>query len=183
MGVLNTGKIQFSNEKCVAFPFSPVILSINNAVTLWERPAVLFYGMHTESVLPLRKQVDWRGMKKKKEKRKHGEGASWVTAQRGRRSLPWGYVSLTPPQNEIDPLSEITSCQCLRVGKNLGIWNVESETQERKRYKQTKETEVRIEATNISRWKEAYKMTQAEYHCHIFTSPGNHLHYNNSRST
>lgn len=29
-------------------------------------------------------------------------------------------MSLTPPQNEIDPLSEITSCHCLQGGKNLG---------------------------------------------------------------
>lgn len=29
-------------------------------------------------------------------------------------------MSLTPPQNEIEPLSEITSCQCLQGGKILG---------------------------------------------------------------
>lgn len=29
-------------------------------------------------------------------------------------------MSLTPPHKEIHPLSEITSCQCLQNGKNLG---------------------------------------------------------------
>lgn len=94
------------------------MVPINDALTLWEKPGVLFCGLHTELELPLRKQVDWSRRKKEKEKREHGDGASWLTAQRGQRSVPWGYASLTPPQNEIDPLSESTSCQCLRAGKN-----------------------------------------------------------------
>lgn len=74
---------------------------------------MLFCGMHTELEHQKRELEQQR-------KREHGEGASWLTAQRGQRSVPQGYVSLTPPQNEIDPLSEITSCQCYRGGKNLG---------------------------------------------------------------
>lgn len=49
----------------------------------------------------------------------HVEGASYLTAQRGQRSVPAGDVSLTPPQNEANPLNEITSCQSLLGGVNL----------------------------------------------------------------
>lgn len=59
--------------------------------------------------------MDWRGIRKRK--REHGEGP--LTAQRGQGSVPKGYVSLTPPQNEIDLLSNNTSCQCLQGGTKL----------------------------------------------------------------
>lgn len=53
----------------------------------------------------LRKDEDLEG------KWEHVEGASYLTAQRGQRSVPAGDVGLTPPQNEANPLMGITSCQ------------------------------------------------------------------------
>ena len=76
--------------------------------------------MHTELELPVRKCLDWGGMKKEKEKKSMEKKPPGWLHKGGQRSVPWGCVSLTPPPNEIDPLSEITSCQCLQGGKNLG---------------------------------------------------------------
>lgn len=42
-------------------------------------------------------------------------------------------MSLTPPENELDPLSEFTSCQCLQGGKDLGksmVWVYNREERE-----------------------------------------------------
>lgn len=52
-------------------------------------------------------------------KRAHAEGGSYLTPQRGQRSVPGGDVSLTLPQNEENPLNEISSCRYLQGSVNL----------------------------------------------------------------
>lgn len=58
----------------VVYHIVAVILAINNTETLWEKPVMPLYRMHTELELPVRKQVNWREMKKERD--------------RGQRSVP-----------------------------------------------------------------------------------------------
>ena len=68
-------------------------------------------------------------LEKDEERANEREYGDWLTAQRGQRSVPWGYECLTPSQNEIDPLSEITSCHCLQGGKNFAWHSRREETE------------------------------------------------------
>lgn len=121
MGVLNNGKTQFSSEKMSRIScFTCHSLYQQHSNTLGNVGDVVLWDAYWVGASSEKTSGPGRDEEIERKKREHGEGASWLTAQRGQRSVPWGYVSLTPPQNETDPLSEITSCRCFQGGKNSG---------------------------------------------------------------